>query len=132
MEKPCPSASIRASPNNKKNNKMEKIKTTLAALAALALAAPAAVPFRWEADSSRPAAAQVPAYRGETIELSARLADSGAPVALSPAASAAFYWQTNGMGSAWWTGPASATPAGVVSAVWTPAMDSGAERHTFF
>ncbi len=64
----------------------------------------AAVPLRWNVETSRAQPARYDVYRGETLQLSADLTSYGQPVAM--AGTAALYIQTNGMGSAWWTVPA--------------------------
>lgn len=80
---------------------------------------------RWEASSSPWRAP--PIWRGETVGLECAM-----PCADLSGAAASFHWQTNGMGGAWWSAPASATN-GVLSAVWTPAMDApGADWYRFF
>lgn len=103
--------------------------TALAALL-LPLCASAAVPFDWVADVDRPAPVPVPVLRGETVDLRAALVRRGRP--FDPAAeSAMIYWQTNGMGDAWWSAPADIS-SNVLSATWTPAMDPGAALVTAF
>ncbi|MBR4612111.1 MAG: hypothetical protein IKO40_05280, partial [Kiritimatiellae bacterium] len=92
----------------------------------------AGVPLRFNADAAHPATHQDSAYRGETIDIEARLLWRGAPLEVAPGAGAALYWQTNGMGSAWWTAPASVTTSGVVSAVWSPTNDVGAAAYRLF
>lgn len=90
----------------------------------LPICASAAVPFDWVADVDRPAPVPVPVLRGETVDLRAALVRRGRP--FDPAAdSATIYWQTNGMGDAWWSAPASVS-SNVLSATFTPAMDPGA------
>lgn len=96
----------------------------------ICLASP--VPVRFRADAASPQAFQTAAYRGETLAVEAALTLRGAPLAVADGASAAMHWQTNGMGAAWWTAPASVTTAGVVRATWTPAMDCGADAYRIF
>lgn len=100
------------------------IKTIAGALTLACMAASAAVPLKWQVETSRLRAASFDAVRGETLALEAEVASYGAPVDLTGRA-VAIYWQTNGMGSAWWTAPATGG-AGRVSAAFTPAMDPGA------
>ena len=79
------------------------------ALVTLALpsALPAAVPLRWTVETSRAQVAQFEAYRGETLDLEATMQSYGSPLATPVQPS--LYWQTNGMGAAWWTAPATAS-----------------------
>jgi hypothetical protein len=87
------------------------------------------VPLRWTVETSRATPAQFEAYQGETLDLEATLQSSGKPLALSGIA--AFYWQTNGMGSAYWEATA-AVNSNRLSAVWTPEMDVGARVYNCF
>ena len=64
----------------------------------------AAVPLRWNVETSRAQPARYDVYRGETLQLTADLTSYGQPVSM--AGTAALYIQTNGMGNAWWTIPA--------------------------
>ena len=69
-------------------------------------------------------------FRGETVPLAANLLYRGLPWS-PPAASAAFCWQTNGMGAGWWSVPAAVSSNRVEVSV-TPAMDPGADCDAFF
>ena len=100
-------------------------------LSALALCALAAVPLEWVADVERPAPAQFAVMRGETVSLRAALVRRGAPYDLANAADAAIYWQTNGMGGAWWSADATIA-SNTIAATFTPAMDPGAPTVTAF
>ena len=122
---------------------MRKIKTSMhrhfllsshffLAATAFALRASAAVPLRFAADAESPRTHQASAYRGETLDIEARLTWRGAPLAVSDGAEAAMCWQTNGMGDAWWTAPASVTTCGVVTATWSPSNDVGAASYRVF
>ena len=95
-----------------------------ALLALLAPAAPAAVPLRWTAETSRVQPARLEAVRGETLELEAAFTSYGRPLAMD-GAPCAVYWQTNGMGSAYWVQAATASGS-VVRATFAPEMDPGA------
>ena len=103
-------------------------------LALLALPAPAAllaaVPVRWTVETSRVQPAVFEAYQGETLELDATLQSYGKPIS-NALQDARIYWQTNGMGSAYWSAPASAE-GNVLRATWTPAMDVGARAYNCF
>lgn len=102
----------------------------LAAAAALSDTAPSPVPLRWTSDAARPAPYVAQVFRGETVGLACSLTAYARPLDLA-GATAELCWQTNGMGSAWWTAPASVA-SNAVSAVWTPEMDCGAASYDFF
>lgn len=90
------------------------------------LAPAAVVECRWRADVTAPAAAQFPVGRGETVSFVCDLVDrSGAPVSLPDGTEAAMYWQTNGMGDVWHSGPATVSNA-TLRATWIPEYDPGA------
>lgn len=76
----------------------------LAALPGGCIPAIAAVPLRWTVETSRATPQRIDIYRGETVTVAADLTSYGRPLALE--GEAALYLQTNGMGSAWWTVPA--------------------------
>lgn len=104
-------------------------------IALLALPAPAAllaaVPVRWTVETSRVQPAVFDVVRGESIALEATLQSYGKPLETAPEDAWRIYWQTNGMGSTWWSAPARAT-GNVLRASWTPAMDPGAQAVTGF
>ena len=91
----------------------------------------AAVPMSWTVDVSRVHPEVRDVVRGETVALEATLQSDGKPFATGPEP-VCIFWQTNGMGSAWWSRPCVATasspsgPTNVLSATFTPAMDPGA------
>lgn len=109
---------------------MKRLCTILAT--ALAATLQAGVPLRLATDVRAPAAHQASAYRGETLEIQARLTDGGRPLAVQPGAAASMLWQTNGMGQAWWSAPATVGTNGVVSATWSPTNDCGAAAYRIF
>ena len=111
---------------------MKKAPFTALAITLQISCAMAGVPLRIDADARSTSTFQASAYRGETLDIEARLLWRGAPLEVAPGAGAALYWQTNGMGSAWWTAPASVTTSGVVSAVWSPTNDVGAAAYRLF
>lgn len=90
---------------------------------------PAAVPLRWTVETSRAQVAQFETYRGETLDLEATMKSYGSPLATP--AQPSLYWQTNGMGAAWWTAPATAS-GNVLRATWTPTNDCGAAAYNCF
>ena len=99
---------------------------SLAALVAALAAydAASAVPLRWTVETSRPGVEAFDAYHGESLDLQATILSYGDPLALTNSP-AMLYWQTNGMGKAWWSVPASCS-SNVLSASFAPHMDPGA------
>ena len=91
---------------------------------------PAAVPLRWTVETSRAQVAQFEAYRGETLDLEATMKSYGKPLA-TPVQPPSLYWQTNGMGAAWWTAPATAS-GNVLRATWSPTNDCGGTVYNCF
>ena len=89
----------------------------------------AAVPLRWTVETSRATPAQFEAYQGETIYFEADLQSAFKPLEMSGLAE--FFWQTNGMGSAYWETTA-AVNSNRLSAVFTPEMDVGARVYNCF
>ena len=96
---------------------------------AIPSALPAAVPLRWTVETSRAQVAQFEAYRGETLNLEATMQSYGSPLAMPVQPS--LYWQTNGMGAAWWTAPATAS-GNVLRATWSPTNDCGGTVYNCF
>lgn len=100
----------------------------------LALSALAAAPdLRWTVDTSKSSKADWQFYQGESLPLAPAFVSYGFPVALS-GASATFLWQTNGMGTSWWSKAASVVTGNPdrVSAVWHPTNDCGAASYSYF
>ena len=87
------------------------------------------VPIRWTVETSRAQVAQFEAYRGETLDLEATMKSYGSPLATPVQPS--LYWQTNGMGAAWWTAPATAS-GNVLRATWSPTNDCGGTVYNCF
>ena len=101
------------------------------------LPASASVPLKWHVETSRVQPATFEAYQGETLDFEATLQSYGKPLAAP--SEYAFYWQTNGMGSAWWVRPcrngeavSSPLHTNVLFATWTPDMDVGSKAYTCF
>lgn len=110
------------------NNVRKPLATALAAT--LHLAALAAVPLAWDARPGNPAPASFDRYHGEALEFRCTFRGFG-ELPFSPGADVRLWYQTNGMGSAWWS--ASATiQSNVLSATWAPALDPGADRVSLF
>lgn len=97
---------------------------TILTAALTTVCAHAAVPLRWTVETSRVQPVTFEAYHGETLEFEASLQSYGKPIA-DTLQDVRIYWQTNGMGSAYWSAPASAS-GNVLRATWSPAMDTGA------
>lgn len=89
----------------------------------------AAVPLAWTVETSRAQVAQFEAYRGETLDLEATMKSYGS--SLATPAQPSLYWQTNGMGAAWWTAPATAS-GNVLRATWSPTNDCGGTVYNCF
>ena len=96
---------------------------------ALAATLHAAVPLAWEARPNAPAPASFDRHHGETIDFRCTL--TGFDAAFAPAADVRLYYQTNGMGQAWWSAPAT-VQSNVITATWSPALDPGADRVSLF
>ena len=107
---------------------MKHVNCIFAALA-LCSTALAGVPIRWAVETSRAAPAAFEQYQGTSLDLEAALTAYGRPLAIE--GDARLYWQTNGMGSAWWSAPANASGS-VLRATWTPAMETGARAYQCF
>lgn len=105
-----------------------RIRTFLLAVPLLLLACAASrgqTPvLAWDAEASAARPAQADVYRGETVALRPAFLERGAPADTNGAAFT-LYWQTNGMGAAWWSDPTNAFR-------WTPARDCGAAAYTLF
>lgn len=97
---------------------------------AFCLASPPAL--RWTADVARPSPAEWTLLRGETRLLQPTVQEGRVPVAWPSNTVVELFWQTNGMGSAWWSAPASlGTATGQLSAVWSATNDVGASSYVY-
>jgi hypothetical protein len=85
-----------------------------------ALATQGQVLCRWTADNSRTTPVEFSCFRGESLLLSPTLASYGTSITNY---TATLLWQTNGMGTAWWS-------TNVLA--FTPSMDVGASKYTIF
>ena len=88
------------------------------------------VPLEWtrRPDSTTPA--NFTAHQGETLEFCCTFRGFG-KLPFGDGSDVRLYFQTNGMGEAWWTAPATVS-SNEVRAVWGPEMDVGASRWVFF
>ena len=98
--------------------------------ATLQLAILAAVPLAWDVRPGNPAPASFDRYHGEALEFRCTFRGFG-ELPFSPGADIRLWYQTNGMGSAWWSAPAT-IQTNVLSATWSPALDPGADRVSLF
>ena len=89
----------------------------------------AALPLSWTVETSRAQVAQFESYRGETLDLEATMQSYGKP--FSEVLQPSLYWQTNGMGAAWWMAPATAS-GNVLRATWSPTNDCGGTVYNCF
>ena len=90
----------------------------------------ASVPLAWDVRPGQPAPVMFDRYHGETIDFSATFRGFG-ELPFVPGADIRLWYQTNGMGSAWWS--VSATiQSNVLSATWSPVLDPGADRVSLF
>jgi hypothetical protein len=96
------------------------LKSVTVACLFAALAVHAQVPCKWDAEASESAAAKFDCYRGETLEFQPTFLEYGVT---STNATYTLLWQTNGMGTAWWS-------TNILQ--FTPAMDVGASSYTVF
>ena len=97
----------------------------------------AAVPLRWTVETSRVQPAVFDAYQGETLTFEAALQSKGKP--LEAPLNYSFFWQTNGMGNAYWEAPCpvpsrslDGASTNVLFATFTPSMDVGARAYNCF
>ena len=90
----------------------------------------AAVPLAWEVRPGQPAPVMFDRYHGETLSFAATFRGFG-ELPFSPDADIRLWYQTNGMGQAWWSVPATVS-SNVLSATWSPALDPGADRVSLF
>ena len=67
--------------------------------------ATAGVPLCWERVPNRPAPAQFDAFRGETLDFRCTFTGFG-PLPFEGTGDVRLWYQTNGMGAAWWSVPA--------------------------
>ena len=109
------------------------LKRSVTALAiALATVASAAIPLRWTVETSRAQPAAFEVYQGETLDFEAALTSHGKP--LQAPLNYALYWQTNGMGSVYWSTncAAGAGATNVMRATWRPEYDVGSRAYNCF
>lgn len=98
--------------------------------AALSVSCKGGVPLEWtrRPDSTTPA--NFTAHQGETLKFRCTFRGFG-ELPFGDGGDVRLYFQTNGMGEAWWSAPATVS-SNEVRAVWGPEMDVGASRWVFF
>lgn len=109
-----------------------KIKSMLisATVCAVALSANSAEPLSWERTPNRPAPAQFDVFHGESLDFRCTFTGFGA-LPFAGASDVRLWYQTNGMGAAWWSIPATVS-SNALAATFTPDRDPGAERLAVF
>lgn len=98
--------------------------------AALQLAATAAVPVAWTNSPGMPPYPIKPVPHGSTVDLAVTLKGYTTPP-IADGADVRLWYQTNGMGSAWWSAPAT-FDGSTITASFGPAQDCGADRVSLF
>lgn len=108
---------------------------TLAALLCLLCVcrASAQVALPWEVDMQRPASVTWDYWHGETVSLRVAFVSGGSYLSLA-GATASLLWQTNGMGTSWWSAAASVVTGRPdrVYASFGPTNDPGGRAVSFF
>ncbi len=90
----------------------------------------AAEPLSWVRKPNQPTPAQFDVFHGESLDFRCTFTGFGAlPFAGDDAPR--LYYQTNGMGTAWWSIPATVS-SNMLSATFPPSADPGAERLSVF
>lgn len=106
---------------------MKKMLLGFAALVAAGCAL-AGVPIKFNVETSRADVQTIDVYHGETLEFEVSFKSYGKPMEFPADMDAAFYWQTNGMDTAFWrTNNVTVATNGVMSANFTPEMDIGSK-----
>ncbi len=97
---------------------------------ALQLAAVAAVPVAWTNSPGMPPYPLKPVPHGVPMDFRVTLRGYTSPL-IAPGADLRLWYQTNGMGRAWWSAPAT-LDGDVITATFGPAQDCGADRVSLF
>ena len=98
--------------------------------AALQFAATAAVPVAWTNSPGMPPYPIKPVPHGSTVDLAVTLKGYTTPP-IADGADVRLWYQTNGMGKAWWSAPAT-FDGSTITASFGPAQDCGADRVSLF
>ena len=91
---------------------------------------PAAVPVAWTNSPGMPPYPIKPVPHGSTVDLAVTLKGYTTPP-IADGADVRLWYQTNGMGSAWWSAPAT-YDGSTITATFGPAQDCGADRVSLF
>lgn len=98
--------------------------------AALQLTSHAAVPVAWTNSPGMPPYPIKPVPHGSTVDLAVTLKGYTTPP-IADGADVRLWYQTNGMGQAWWSAPAT-FDGSTITASFGPAQDCGADRVSLF
>ena len=98
--------------------------------AALQLTSHAAVPVAWTNSPGMPPYPIKPVPHGSTVDLAVTLKGYTTPP-IADGADVRLWYQTNGMGQAWWSAPAT-FDGSTITANFGPAQDCGADRVSLF
>ncbi|MBR0066278.1 MAG: hypothetical protein IJQ00_01675, partial [Kiritimatiellae bacterium] len=98
--------------------------------AALQLTSHAAVPAAWTNSPGMPPYPIKPVPHGSTVDLAVTLKGYTTPP-IADGADVRLWYQTNGMGQAWWSAPAT-FDGNTITASFGPAQDCGADRVSLF
>ena len=98
--------------------------------AALQLTSHAAVPAAWTNSPGMPPYPIKPVPHGSTVDLAVTLKGYTTPP-IADGADVRLWYQTNGMGQAWWSAPAT-FDGSTITATFGPAQDCGADRVSLF
>ena len=104
--------------------------TAIAATIIASLMASAPVPLSWQVTPRNPAPVSFDRHHGETLEFRCTFTGFG-ELPFAHGADIRLFYQTNGMGSTWWSIPA-AVSSNVLTATFTPQADPGADRLALF
>lgn len=112
-------------------NPKSTVKSMMCALSSVVLSSLiAAEPLSWERTPNRPAPAQFDVFHGESLDFRCTFTGFGA-LPFAGASDVRLWYQTNGMGAAWWSIPATVS-SNALAATFTPDRDPGAERLAVF
>jgi len=92
--------------------------------------ASASVPLAWQVTPRNPAPVAFDRHHGETLEFRCTFTGFG-ELPFGQVADIRLWYQTNGMAAEWWSVPASVS-SNVLSAIFPPAADPGADRLALF
>ena len=104
--------------------------TALATALAATFTALAAVPLEWTVHPRDPAPAAFDRHHGETLNFRCTFSGFG-ELPFAQGSDIRLWYQTNGMGSAWWSVPATVS-SNVLAATFPPQADPGSDRLALF